>query len=81
MESGVMAIIGCVGNGVDGGVGVVRAVWVKVGGGSVAVGKAVWVSAIPVRAIAMAVLCTFVIPAACELFPQAVSRNRKTIQK
>ena len=47
---------GCVGGGV-GKTTTLVTVGVSVGGGGVAVGRAVWVSATPVYAAAMAVLC------------------------
>ena len=72
-----MGTIGCVGVGVAAGVEVDK----TVGGGSVAMGRAVWVSATSVCTMAMAVFCTFVISVARGLFLQAVSRVRRMIQK
>ena len=70
---------GCVGIG-DGVGYIMVAVGVKVEGGSVEVGMAVWVSAIPVRAIARAVFCTFVISSDCGVIPQAVRKATKIIR-
>jgi hypothetical protein len=73
---------GCVGigDGVGYTIVAVVAVGVKVEGGSVAVGRAVWVRAMPVRAIARAVFCAFFISSDCGLVPQAVRKATKIIR-
>jgi hypothetical protein len=75
-----MGTIGCVGVGVAGGVEVGRAVGVKVGGGSVAVGRAVWVSATPVCTMATAVFCIFVV-LVCVQAANVIARNTQYLRQ
>jgi hypothetical protein len=65
---------GCVGKGVGNGAGM------SVAGINAGVGRDVWVSTTPVRAIGKAVFCTFVISAACGVVLQAVRRAIKIIR-
>ena len=73
-----MGMVGGAGVGVAGGVEVGSIVGVKVEGGSVVVGMAVWVRATAVHAKGATMLASVASGVAC---PQAVSRARRTIQK